>query len=157
MKFKNWFCSDSKLIYMYANKKIEKMNTLISTFHFWLHNNTARLSNILNVKGDSVVCPEWRQHWGTNHRCLCRVKNMLAMYLKYHKAGLTPTTSVTSTVISPVKMSIGRKSLTNLRSEMIFLQGKPVFYIFLPSTPPYWQIILRFCWQWTPTWLQKWK
>jgi hypothetical protein len=26
----------------------------------------------------------------------------------------------------------------------------PVFYIFLPSTPPYWQIILRFCWQWTP-------
>ena len=59
---------------------------------------------------------------------------------------LTPTT--------PVKMSIGRKSLTNLRSEMIFLQGKPVFYIFLPSTPPYWQIILRFCWQWTPKWQQ---
>ena len=63
------------------------------------------------------------------HRHLCRVKNMLAMYLKYHKAGLTP--------ISPVKMSIGCKSLTNLHSEMIFLQGKPVFYIFLPSTPPY--------------------
>jgi hypothetical protein len=80
------------------------------------------------------------------HRRLCRVKNMLAMYLKYHKAGLTPTT--------PVKMSIGRKSLTNLRSEMIFLQGKPVFYIFLPSTPPYLQIILRFCWQWTPKWQQ---
>ena len=71
------------------------------------------------------------------HRRLCRVKNMLAMYLKYHKAGLTPTTPVTSITISPVKMSIGRKSLTNLRSEMIFLQGKPVFYIFLPSTPPY--------------------
>jgi hypothetical protein len=52
---------------------------------------------------------------------------MLAMYLKYHKAGLTPTTPVTSIAISPVKMSIGRKSLTNLRSEMIFLQGKPVF------------------------------
>jgi hypothetical protein len=33
----------------------------------------------------------------------------------------------TSTVISPVKMLIGRKSLTNLRSEMIFLQGKPIF------------------------------
>jgi hypothetical protein len=80
------------------------------------------------------------------HRRLCRVKNMLAMYLKYHKAGLTPTTSVTSTAISSVKMAIGHKSLTNLRSEMIFLQGKPVFYIFLPSTPPYWQIILRFCW-----------
>ena len=71
------------------------------------------------------------------HRRLCRVKNMLAMYLKYHKAGLTPTTPVTSIAISPVKMSIGRKSLTNLRSEMIFLQRKPVFYIFLPSTPPY--------------------
>ena len=63
----------------------------------------------------------------SSHRRLCRVKNMLAMYLKYHKAGLTPTTSVTSTVISPVKMSIGRKSLTNLRSEMRFLQGKPIF------------------------------
>jgi hypothetical protein len=57
------------------------------------------------------------------HRHLCRVKNMLAMYLKYHKAGLTPTTPVTSIAISPVKMSIGRKSLTNLRSKMIFLQG----------------------------------
>jgi ribose 5-phosphate isomerase len=67
----------------------------------------------------------------------CVVKNMLAIYLKYHKAGLTPTTSVTSTAISSVKMAIGHKSLTNLRSEMIFLQGKPVFYIFLPSTPPY--------------------
>jgi hypothetical protein len=66
------------------------------------------------------------------HRRLCRVKNMLAMYLKYHKAGLTPTTPVTSTVISPVKMLIGRKSLTNLRSEMIFLQGKPVC-LYLPT------------------------
>ena len=44
-----------------------------------------------------------------DHRRLCRVKNMLAMYLKYHKAGLTPTTPVTSTAISPVKMLIGRK------------------------------------------------
>jgi hypothetical protein len=42
---------------------------------------------------------------------------MLAMYLKYHKAGLTPTTSVTSTAICPVKMLIGHKSLTNLHSE----------------------------------------
>ena len=64
-----------------------------------------------------------------NHRRLCRVKHMLAMYLKYHKAGLTPTSPVTSTAISPVKMSIGRKLLTNLRSEMIFLQGNPVFCI----------------------------
>ena len=56
-----------------------------------------------------------------NHRRLCIVKNMVAMYLKYHKAGLTPTTPVTSIAISPVKMSIGCKSLTNLRSEMIFL------------------------------------
>ena len=67
----------------------------------------------------------------------CVVKNMLAMYLKYHKARLTPTTSVTSTTISSVKMAIGHKSLTNLSIEMIFLQGKPVFYIFLPSTPSY--------------------
>ena len=73
--------------------------------------------------------------WQLGHRRLCRVKYMLAMYLKYHKAGLTPTTPVTSIAISPVKMSIGRKSLTKLRSGMIFLQGKPVFYIFLPSTP----------------------
>jgi hypothetical protein len=29
-------------------------------------------------------------------------------------------------------MSIGRKSLTHLRSEMIFLQGKPVF-LYLPT------------------------
>jgi hypothetical protein len=55
---------------------------------------------------------------------------MLAMYLKYHKAGLTPTTPVTSIAISPVKMSIGRKSLTILRSEMIFLQGKPTTYCY---------------------------
>jgi hypothetical protein len=75
--------------------------------------------------------------YSLDHRRLCRVKNMFAMYLKYHKTGLTPTTPVTSIAISPVKMSIGRKSLTNLRSEMIFLQGKPIFYIFLPSTPPY--------------------
>jgi hypothetical protein len=30
------------------------MNTLISTFHFWLHKYTARLSNVLNVKGDQL-------------------------------------------------------------------------------------------------------
>ena len=77
MKFKNWFCSYSKLIYariyillfkslVYAKHFFEKMGTLISTFHFWIHNYTARLSNVLNVKGDSVVCPDWRQHWGTN-------------------------------------------------------------------------------------------
>ena len=100
------------------------------------------------------VAPWRRMFSRLNHRRLCRVKNMLAMYLKYHKAGLTPTTPVTSIAIPPVKMSIGRKSLTNLRSEMIFLQGKPVFYILLPSTPPYWQKILRFCWQWTPKWQQ---
>ena len=54
------------------------------------------------------------------------------MYLKYHKALLTPTTPVTSIAMSPVKMSIGRKSLTNLRSEMIFLQGK-AFFLHLPT------------------------
>ena len=56
----------------------------------------------------------------SHHRRLCRVKTMLAMYLKYHKAGLIPTTPVISTAISLVKMSIGHKSFTNLRSEMIF-------------------------------------
>jgi hypothetical protein len=80
--------------------------------------------------------------WLTNrewldHRHLCRVKYMFGMYLKCHKAGLTPTTPVTSTAIFTVNLSLGRKSLTNLRSEMIFLEGKPVFYIFPPSTPPY--------------------
>ena len=70
--------------------------------------------------------------YGLIHRRLCRVKHMLAMYLKYHKAGLTPTTPVTSTAISPVNLSIGRKSRYNLRSEMIFLQGKPVF-LYLPT------------------------
>ena len=68
------------------------------------------------------------------------------MYLKYHKAGLTPTTPVTSIIISLVKMSIGRKSLTNLRSEMIFLQGKPVFLylstIYTPILTDYPQILL---------------
>jgi hypothetical protein len=61
--------------------------------------------------------------WSTG---ACVVKNMLA--------GLTPTTPVTSTAIYPVKMSIGHKSPPDLRCEMIFLQGKPVFYTFLPST-----------------------
>jgi hypothetical protein len=47
MKFKSRFCSDSKLIY--AKKIIEKMNTLICTFHFQLHNSTAHLSNLLKL------------------------------------------------------------------------------------------------------------
>jgi uncharacterized membrane protein len=80
---------------------------------------------------------------------------MLAMYLKYHKAGLTPTTPVTSTAISPVKMSIGHKSPTDLRSEMIFLQGKPVFYTFLPSTSLLLTDNLPILLKWTPPWLQK--
>ena len=69
----------------------------------------------------------WTSHFDPHGHItrLCRVKNMLAMYLKYHKAELTPTTPVTSISIFPVKMSIGCKSLTNLCSEMIFLQGKP--------------------------------
>jgi hypothetical protein len=77
--------------------------------------------------------------------------NICSMDLKYHKAGLTPTTPVTSTAISPIKMSIGRKSPTDLCSEM-FLQGKPFFCTFLLSTPPYWQLIFRFCWQRTTPW-----
>jgi hypothetical protein len=96
----------------------------------------------------SVCIALWRP------TALAKIYNVVGRQrnLGLHKAGLTPTTPVTSIAISPVKMSIGHKSLTNLRSGMIFLQGKPVFYIFLPSTPPYWQIILRFCWQWTPKW-----
>jgi hypothetical protein len=35
---------------------------------------------------------------GEDHRRLCRVKNMLAMYLKYHKAELTPNTPVTNEI-----------------------------------------------------------
>jgi hypothetical protein len=34
------------------------------------------------------------------HRRLCRVKNMLAMYLKYRKAGLTPTTPITQILLT---------------------------------------------------------
>ena len=67
-----------------------------------------------------VLCLSSLSISSCDHRLLCRVKyNMLAMYLKYHKAGLAPTTPVISTAISPIKMSIGHKSLTNLRSEMI--------------------------------------
>jgi len=47
MNFKSWFCSDSKLIY--EKKIIEQMSTLISTFHFRLHNYTAHLSNVLKL------------------------------------------------------------------------------------------------------------
>ena len=36
--------------------------------------------------------------------------------------------------------------------DWFFFKENPFFYIFLPSTPPYRQIILRFCWQWTPKW-----
>ena len=66
----------------------------------------------------------------------CAVNNMLAMCLEYHGAGLTPTAPVTSTAVSSVKLSMGRGSLTDLGSEVVFLQGRPVFCIFLPSTPP---------------------
>ena len=97
----------------------------------------AFLYNLIELRDFTIRDIYKRKFDNGNHRRLCRVKNMLAMYLKYHNAGLTPTTPVTSIAISPVKMSIGRKSLTNLRSEMIFLQGKPVFDIFLPSTPPH--------------------
>ena len=44
----------------------------------------------------------------------CPQVPVLTMYLKYHKAGLT------------VKMSIGRKSLTNLRSEMKVGHVRPI-------------------------------
>ena len=47
MKFKSWFCSDSKLIFV--KKKIKKVNTLISTIHFQLHNYMTHLSNVLKL------------------------------------------------------------------------------------------------------------
>ena len=65
------------------------------------------------------------------------------------------TTTVTSTPIYPVKISIGHKSPTDLRSEMIFLQGKTVFYTFLPSTSPLLTDNIPILLKWTPPWLQK--
>ena len=77
----------------------------------------------------------------TPHFFLARESNICLLDngnpLQNVKTGLTPTTHVTPTAISPIKMSIGRKSPIDLRSEMIFLQEKSVFYTFLPSTPPY--------------------
>jgi hypothetical protein len=52
--------------------------------------------------------------------------------VKIPQGGLTPTTPVTSIAISPVKMSIGRNSLTNLRSEMFFSSRKTRF-LYLPT------------------------
>jgi hypothetical protein len=51
---------------------------------------------------------------------------------------------------SRVLMSIEHKSPTDLRSEMIFLQGKPVFYTFLPSTSPSLTDNLPILLKWTP-------
>ena len=114
-----------------------KLIGLVLTFKYYYHVQRVSVLQILHRQW-----PRQRIRYSVdipwfNHRRLCRVNNMLAMYLKYHKAGLTPTTPVTSIAIYPIKMSIGCKSLTNLRSEMIFFQGKPIFYICLPSTPPY--------------------
>jgi hypothetical protein len=111
--------TDNGLVYWYRYKRSD-------TIMVWFIDT--------DIKGQILymtlyICINKPDHYLLNHRRLCRVKNMLAMYLKYHKAGLTPTTSVTSTAISSVKMAIGHKLLTNLRSEMIFLQEKPVFVI----------------------------
>jgi hypothetical protein len=43
------------------------------------------------------------------------IRNGVVDGRKVYKAGLTPTTPVTSTAISPFKMSIGHKSPTDLR------------------------------------------
>ena len=59
MKFKSRFCSDSKLIYV--KKIIEKMNTLISKFHFQLHNSTAHLSNVLKLSRSFDT--QWNLCW----------------------------------------------------------------------------------------------
>jgi hypothetical protein len=52
---------------------------------------------------------------------------MLAMYLKYHKAGLTPTTPVTSIAISPVKMSIDMASIFLTRHKRLWVSIEIVF------------------------------
>ena len=82
MKFKSRFCSDFKLINV--KKIIEKMNTLICTFHFWLHNSTAHLSNVLKLSRSfetqwNLLCWKYKikefyfgskhkNHKFTNHR-----------------------------------------------------------------------------------------
>ena len=68
MKFKSWFRSNSKLIY------VKKKN--ISTFHFWLHNSTARLSNVLKHS----------RSFGTQWNLLCRKYKINEFYFGYkHK------------------------------------------------------------------------
>jgi hypothetical protein len=59
-----------------------------------------------------------------NPPILLSMDTSMAAEGKLGHAELTPTTSVTSTVISPVKMSIGRKLFTNLHSEMISVAAK---------------------------------
>ena len=90
-----------------------------------------KCGNVLNQswRGKSAVFRIYSALTSNGYRkAVRRQRNLgLAMYLKYHKAGLTPTTSVTSIAISPVKMSIGRKSLTNLHSEIIFFKENPFF------------------------------
>jgi hypothetical protein len=65
----------------------------------------------------------------------CLTKHIWEVYILApcnFKAGLTPTTPVTSTAIYPVKMSIGHKSPTVICIvKWFFFQGKPVFYTFL--------------------------
>ena len=107
--------------------------------------DVTQASTLTFVRYQWKLTSDKHRPWRLCSKKICSLDN--GNPLKNHKAGLTPTTSVTSTTISPVKMSIGRKSPTDLHSEMIILQGKPVFYTFLPSTPPYWQIIFRFCWK----------
>ena len=102
-------------------------STWRATISTILHNATAQYFPVATHTADTKQFKFQESFICSRYTGACVVKNMLAMYLKYHKAGLTPTTPVTSIAISPVKMSIWRKSLTNLRSEMIFLQGKPVF------------------------------
>ena len=79
--------TDNGLVYWYRYKRSD-------TIMVWFIDT--------DIKGQILyltlyICINKPDHYLLNHRRLCRVKNMLAMYLKYHKAGLTPTTSVTST------------------------------------------------------------
>jgi hypothetical protein len=69
------------------------------------------------------------------------VRKLVKDHKGYGSAAISGGTTRSQTMIWPLTFC------TNLRSEMIFLQRKPVFHIFLHSTSPYWQIIIRFCWK----------
>ena len=101
-----WRCCGVK--YMYMQHSAKRKLSWIFVYIF----GPASFGSVRQIF--LLAWPNVRQEFSTFGKTgLCRVKNMHAMYLKYHKARLAPTTPVTSTAISPVKMSIGHKSPTH--------------------------------------------